>query len=190
MKELLIKLGACKEAKEWAGDKTWEEIYNTCRRGDWLLWLFQRTNPNDLQLLTLAKGHCANTVRHLMKDERSIKAVDAAIAFGEGRISKAELDDAAAAADDAWSADWVASAADISAIAANSVDAAYYAARAAMAALAAAWGGATWAAAEAATYASTAAGYAATDAAREKNQQLTADICRKYLPIEIWNIEP
>ena len=59
-----------------------------------------------------------------------------------------------------------------------------------MAALAAAWGGATWAAAEAATYASTAAGYAATDAAREKNQQLTADICRKYLPIEIWNIEP
>ena len=68
MKELLIKLDACKEAKEWAANKTWEEIYNTCHRGDWLLWLFKRTNPNDLQLLTLATGHCANTVRHLMTD--------------------------------------------------------------------------------------------------------------------------
>jgi len=129
MKELLIKLNACDEAIEWAGNKSWKEIYNTCHRGEWLLWLFKRTNPNDLQLLTLAKGHCANTVRHLMKDERSIKAVDAAIAFGEGRISRDELDDAA-----------------------------YYAA------------------------------YAAAWAAREESQQLTADICRKYLPIEVWNV--
>ena len=33
MKELLIKLNACKEAIEWAGDKSWEEVYNTCHRG-------------------------------------------------------------------------------------------------------------------------------------------------------------
>ena len=131
MKELLMKLNACKDAREWAGDKSWEEIYNTCHRGDWLLWLFKRTNPDDLQLLTLAKGHCANTVRHLMKDERSIKAVDAAIAFGEGKISRDELDAAAA-------------------------DAAAFA--------------------------------AAVAAAKKENQQLTADICRKYLPIEVWNI--
>jgi len=26
------------------------------------------------------------------------------------------------------------------------------------------------------------------DAAKKENQQLTADICRKYLPIEVWNI--
>ena len=131
MKELLMKLNACKDAREWAGDKSWEEIYNTCHRGDWLLWLFKRTNPDDLQLLTLAKGHCAKTVRHLMKDERSIKAVDAAIAFGEGKISRDELDAAAA-------------------------DAAAFA--------------------------------AAVAAAKKENQQLTADICRKYLPIEVWNI--
>ena len=31
---------------------------------------------------------------------------------------------------------------------------------------------------------------AAADAdARTKNQQATAEICRKYLPIEIWNIQ-
>jgi hypothetical protein len=144
MKELLKKLNACKDAREWAGDKSWEEIYNTCHRGDWLLWLFKKTNPNDLQLLTLAKGHCANTVRHLMTDERSINAVDVAIAFGEGKASREELD----AADDAY-------------LSASSAYAAY-----------------------AYAYASV----ASASATKTSNQKLTADICRKYLPINIWNI--
>jgi hypothetical protein len=165
MKELLIKLKACSEAREWAENKSWEEIYNTCHRGDWLLWLFKKTNPDDLQLLTLAKGHCANTVRHLMKDERSIKAIDVAIAFGEGKATREELDNAAVDA---------------------AADAAAYAAAAAAAAADAA---AADAAADAAAYATAyAAAYAATYAAKKHNQQLTADICRMYLPIEIWNI--
>ena len=85
-----------------------------------------------------------------MKDERSLKAVDAAIAFGEGKISGEELNTSAAAA----------------AYAAAS-DAYAYAAYAAYAANAAA---------------------ASNAAAKKENQQLTADICRKYLPIEVWNI--
>lgn len=124
--EKLIALDACEVAKKWAAGKTWEEVYNTCHRGDWMLWLFKKTNPSDLQLLTLAKGHCANTVRHLMKDERSIKAVDAAIAFGEGKITREELDTATA-------------------------DAAY-------------------------------------DAAKKENQKLTAEIVRKYIAIEKFNL--
>ena len=91
-----------------------------------LLWLFNKTNPNDLQRLTLVKGHCANTVRHLMKDKRSIKAVDDAIAFGNGEIDVEKLNTAYADA---------------------------------------------------------------ADAAKKENQQQTADICRKYLPIAIWNIK-
>jgi hypothetical protein len=168
MKELLIKLNACEEATYWAGDKSWEEVYNTCHRGDWMLWLFKRTNPEDIQLLTLAKGHCANTVRHLMKDERSLKAVDAAIAFGEGKITREELKVAANAV---WSA----------------ASAAAYAWSAASAAAYAAY----YAATAAAAYAADAAAYAADAAedAYEANQKLTADICRKYLPIEIWNIK-
>ena len=102
MKELLIKLRGCSEAREWAGDKTIEEIVEQCHRGDWLLWLAAKIDIG-LQPLTLAKGHCANTVRHLMKDERSIKAVDTAIAFGEGKATREELDKAAyVAADAAW----------------------------------------------------------------------------------------
>ena len=146
MKELLIKLNACDEAKKWAEGKTWPEIYQTCHRGDWLLWLFVRVNPESKRELTLAKGHCANTVRHLMKDSRSLAAVDAAIAYGEGSISDWQLASAAASA--------------------------YYAD------------------ADYAAYAAYAAAYAdaAAAAARGKNRFQTADICRKYLPIELWNI--
>jgi len=197
MKELLMKLNACKDAREWAGDKSWQEIYNTCHRGDWLLWLFKRTNPDDLQLLTLAKGHCANTVRHLMKDERSLKAVDAAIAFGEGKISKEELDAAASAdaADAAYAAarapyDAAAAAYANAAAAADDDAAAAYAASAAYVAAAAAAYAAARAPydAAAAAYAAAAAAANAADTAKKENQQLTADICRKYLPIEVWNI--
>ena len=161
-----INLEACDEAADWASGKTWEEVYSTCHRGDWLLWLFKRTNPKNFSELTLAKGHCANTVRHLMKDERSIAAVDAAIAFGDGKITKEELD--AAAADAAFYAAYAyASAADYAAYAAYAAaDATAYAADYAAAA--------------------TAAAYAD---AKKENQQQTADICRKYLPIEIWNIK-
>ena len=127
-KELLIKLNACEGAKEWAKDMPIEEIVSTCHRGDWLLWLAQKVDL-DLRLRTLAKGHCANTVRHLMKDERSINAVDVAIAFGEGKATREELDaanaDAAAAYADAYA---VADAAN--AYAANAAYAAAYAANA------------------------------------------------------------
>jgi hypothetical protein len=153
MKELLKKLNACEPAIEWAENKTWEEIYKTCHRGDWLLWLFKETNPDDLQKITLAKGHCAATVLHLMKDERSINAVKVAIAFGEGNASREDLNAAYTAA-----------------AAAAAADAAYYAAT------------------NAAYAAATNAAYAAAAAAKKQNQMETADICRKYLPIEIWNI--
>jgi hypothetical protein len=93
--QYLQSVNACNSAVEWAENKTIEEVVATCHRGDWLLWLAQKCDIG-LQPLTLAKGHCANTVRHLMKDERSIKSVDIAIAFGEGKATREELDAAAA----------------------------------------------------------------------------------------------
>ena len=157
MKSLLKKLNACQEAIEWVGDKSLEQAWNTCHRGDWMLWIYAKLYPDNLKELTLAKGHCANTVRHLMKDQRSLDAVDAAIAFGEGRITSEELKKAASDAYDA------ASYADA---------AAAYAASDAAADAAAADAAAADAYADAYAY-----------AARTKNQQETADICRKYLTI-------
>jgi hypothetical protein len=217
MKELLLNLNACEEARLWAGDKSWKEIYETCHRGDWLLWLFKKTNRDDLKLFTLAKGHCANTVRHLMKDERSIKAVDAAIAFGNGKITKDELAAAAAAgAVAAYDAGVYDAAAAVAAYAAGAVaagaayaaydayDAGVYDAAAAVAAYAAGAvaAGAAYAAYDAAVaaYAADAAYDAAYDAvaaaaaagaaaaAKKANQLLTANIVRQYIPIDKWNI--
>ena len=95
--DILKKLNACSDARKWAGDMNIEEVVEKCHRGDWLLWLAKRIEI-DHRKLTLAKGYCANTVRHLMKDQRSIDAVDAAIAYGEGKISDEELSSAAYAA--------------------------------------------------------------------------------------------
>lgn len=186
--ELLKKHNACHNAKLWAQDKTWQEVFDDCQRGDWLLWLYKKVNPNNLRELTLIKGHCAATVSHLMSDQRSIVAVKAAIAFGNGEIEIEQLKVAAsyaANAADAYAADAfaVANAANADDFAANA--AAYAAFTAANAAYA-----------DAAAYAADAAAYAAfanaddfaADAARTKNQLETANICRKYLPIEIWDI--
>jgi len=173
MKELLIKLNACKEAIEWAGNKSWEEIYSTCHRGDWLLWLHHKTNKDDLKVIILVNGHCANTVRYLMQDERSLKAVDTAIAFGEGRATFEELDVTAAAA--AYSAAYYAAAAAARASIATAATAADVAAAAGEAAADAAYASAT----ASADYAN----------ARIKNQKETADIVRKYIPIELWNTQ-
>jgi len=155
-KQYLESLKACAAAIKWAGDKPVEQVVAECHRGDWLLWLANRCGV-ELQPLTLAKAYCANTVRHLMTDERSVKAVDVAIAFGEGRATRDELDTVADAA--AYAAEAYATAATASYAAA---DAAVYAASAAYAAV----------------YASYTAASAADAAA---NQQQTADICRHFI---------
>lgn len=100
--QLLASFGACSGARLWANGKTWPEVYATCERGDWLCWLFARTNPSDLQLFSLVNGHQANLVRHLMDDERSLKAIDTAIAFGQGLATLEELGDATQYAREAY----------------------------------------------------------------------------------------
>lgn len=176
LKDLLIGLNACKPAIEWAGDKTIEEVVETCHKGDWLLCLAQKVDIG-IRPLTLAKGHCANTVRHLMKDKRSLKAVDIAIAFGEGKATMEELDDANfAAAGASYAADSARASYTSLLSATNAVDRAAYT-YAARAADYTAW------AASAAHNASYAAYYDAHTAyeALVKNEMQTADICRKYI---------
>ena len=113
----------CEEGLDWLQDKTLEEMWAECKRGDWMLWTYAVLYPNNKRELTLARGHCANTVRYLMKDKGSISAVDAAIAFGEGRIDRGELKAAASAA---YAASYAAASAAYAA-----PDAAFYAASAA-----------------------------------------------------------
>jgi hypothetical protein len=182
----LKSIRACEEAQEWAQGKTFKEVHETCHRGDWLLWLFRRTNPDDLISITRAKSYCAQTVEHLMKDQRSKGAIQAAIKFSNGEITRDELNAAAADAAAAYAAD---AAAAYAAYAAAAYAA--YAADAAAAFAAFAYAAAAYDAAyDAAAYdAYDAAAYDAAAAyAKAKNQMETADICRKYLPLELFNI--
>ena len=151
LKELLTELNACNEANGWVSDKNIEDAVKEVERGDWLLWLAKKIDI-PIKPLTLAKARCAKTVIHLMKDQRSIDAVNLAEKYGlTDEISDDDLKNAADAAA------YYDAAADA---------AAYYAASADAAADAAAY------------YAASAA---ADDAAKTKNQLQTAYICREIL---------
>lgn len=102
------KYGACEDAIEFRkGFETFQEAWAACPRGDWMLWIAKRLDV-DLKTLTLAKVKCASTVRHLMKDERSIKALDVALLFAEGKATREELDADAADADAAYASAYAA----------------------------------------------------------------------------------
>ena len=54
LRDIVRKGVACDEAVAWAEGKSWREIYANCPRGDWLLWLFVRVNPDAVRERTLA----------------------------------------------------------------------------------------------------------------------------------------
>jgi len=140
---------------------TLKEFLENCNHGSWILWLFKRSNPESIKQLTLARGYCANTVVHLMEDERSRKAVKAAIDFGEGRLTMEQLRPYATAAY---------AAARATARAADAAAACAYAAAACSA----------W------SFGVTAA--VSFEVSFFAHEKLFADICRQYLPLNIWNI--
>ena len=123
----LKQLEACTEAVEFA--KQFNDIQETLEnteRGDWILWLAINLKVNKRKL-TLAKALCAETVIHLMEDERSIKAVEVAKQYGYGNSTDVELHNAADAAADATYVANAAYAAADAAYVANAANAAAYA---------------------------------------------------------------
>ena len=96
------------------------------------LWVVLRTDLVSEKLMRLFAVWCARQVQHLMKDDRSIKALDVAEAFANGLATKEELAAAWAAAwDAAWDARTAAGDAARDAARAAAGDAARAAARAA-----------------------------------------------------------
>ena len=83
----ILKYNPCsKSIKFRIQFNTFEEAWNNCPRGDWMLWIAEKLNIDD-RILTLAKGYCAKTIYHLLIDKRSRDAVIGAINYGKGRIS-------------------------------------------------------------------------------------------------------
>ena len=190
----ILQYSPCKSAIDYYENcKSSEEAWNNCLRGDWMLWIASMLGV-DIKTLTLTKVHCALTVKHLMKDKKSINALKVALKFGN---NKATLEELKIAADTAYDAAFAADAADvatyIAAYVADAADVTTHAADIAVGAanIAADAANAAYAADDAA-YAADAAARAAADdaytpdyvaarAAKIKNQKETADICRKYL---------
>ena len=174
MKFNICKYHPCYEAIDYYRSKaSFKDAWNDCQRGDWMLWISQRLGV-DVRLLTKAKALCAKTVEHLMMNQRSKVAVQAALDFADGKIDRKELyaayTDAVGAADAAAYTAAADADADAAAdAAADAVDAAYAAAYAAAA-------DAVDADADAAAY------------ARLANQKQTADICRKGLTDAVFGI--
>jgi len=155
----LEELNACSEAREWVGDKSLKKAWERCERGDWMLWYYFK-EVGFTKDLVKAKADCASLVKHLMKDQRSLDALQACYDYVDGKISKEELRRVAAYASDAAA---YASAADAAAAYASDAAAAD--------------------AADAAAYAdaSDAAYAAAYWATRKETLKKCADICREVL---------
>jgi len=194
MKYDISKYRPCSDGLKWyAGQKTTEDAWNNCHRGDWMLWIVAKVEVDD-RTLTLAKGYCAKTVLHLMTDERSRAAVQAAIDYGSGKIERKKFETYIDAAEDVYGIDAAAYAAthatNVNVVAYAAAYTAAYAAdinvadiNVAVAAASAtaedAYANARDACADDLDTAYTAAYIAAK--AKEKNLKETADICRKYL---------
>ena len=151
---------ACDPSIQWIEEKniqSLEEAWNTCERGDWLLWMATKLNV-DKRKLVLCAALCARTVVQRMQDARSRDAVRVAFLWGRSKATDEQLSSARKAA---WAAAGGSGAAAAAARAADADDA-DGAARAA--ALATAW--------------------AAADAA-DKNRLRTAEIARKVLTEEV-----
>jgi hypothetical protein len=179
--EFLKKKSACKSAVEWAANQDdYKSAWESCERGDWMLWIAKKQGV-DIRVLTKAKVRCARLVQHLMKDKRSLDALDAAEAFADGQASRGNFD----ASDAAYSA-YV----DIC-FSADDADISMHAAAAAFAA-ADDTGYSSYAAsdaAEAAEAAAHASADSAADSARKNMLKQCADICRETIHFEMLKIE-
>ena len=158
LKEELIELKACEEAIKWVGEKTPEEAWNTCERGDWMWWLIWKTESATKEQSVRFADFCANNAK------------ERAAALAESAASAAWAAERAAWA--AWAA-WAAALAESAAWAA-------FAERAARAAeRVAAWAALAESAASAAALADSAANVAEWSLERKKQADFIRTIFKR-----------
>ena len=109
----LVKFGACEDAVKFSEDKTAQQAWDTCKRGDWMMWLMKKKYPNKTSLairkkLVLVACDCAETsLKYLPKDEkRPAEAIKLAKAWATGvKVKIEDIENAAYAAYAAANAD-------------------------------------------------------------------------------------
>lgn len=176
LKEFLIKNHFYGGLFSFAKNLTLEEFLNNCQNGIWIASLFQKTNPRLCRVHASVAGHCVNIVRDKMKHKASLDAVDAAIKeTARKRINDAEYVKILDAAFDASADSPIFNAPN------NKAKIAGWAAWAAFSALVCSTGNCKTDFIWSLHCVNKAYG------SLKKSNKLTADICRKYLPLKIWN---
>jgi hypothetical protein len=89
--EVLENFKACPEAIKWAGHKTTRDAWETCHRGNWMLWIASKLGV-DKRKSYLCNAEIAYQIIDLMDDKRSVNAVRVAYLYGLGMISIKELE--------------------------------------------------------------------------------------------------
>ena len=168
--QLLKEKDACSEAVDWCTETSGspQQLWDKCERGDWMLWLIGKIDP-DHKKLVLTACKCARLALKYVGggETRPLKAIETAEAWamGEDGVTLDDVRDAADAA--AYAAADAADAADAAALAGDAAaDAAFAAADAAYAPYAAPF----------------AASYAALAGVRKKTLKKCAEIVRKDWP--------
>jgi hypothetical protein len=145
--EFCLATKACGEGSEFALKySSMHEVWEKCPNLSWHLWIIERLPDRPLKQLRLFAVWCARntplkdgrTTLALLKDPRSVTAIDVAERFANGLATKSELNEARQNAYAAACAAYAYAAADAYAYAYAAVDAAAYAAACAAAAAAAA----------------------------------------------------
>ena len=184
MRATLEKLDACEEAIEWAGDKSPKKVWDTCERGDWMLWLACRLDV-DRKLLVKAACACARQalVRVPAGEKRPRIAIETAEQWTEDMATLREVSRATVAAytaaHEAYTAAHEAYVAD-AARAAYAASSCYAAAHAANSV-----SYANDASAVPITVANNAHAYFTVDAARSKSLAASADIVRGIINCKV-----
>lgn len=100
MRDLLVRLGACREARVWAADKSLSEVWSSCERADWLLWLAGRMAgkpgwPSHREVV-LAACDCAETSLKFLPEgeDRQRKCIEVVRRWAAGLATLEEVRDA------------------------------------------------------------------------------------------------
>ena len=112
----LKKMGACKDALDWIGDRDLSEAWAECQRADWMLWLAERAVEGKYCVKVACL--CARTALKYVPEgeDRPRLAIEAAERWIDNPSSDAAAHAAARAADAAaHAADAAADAADAAA---------------------------------------------------------------------------
>ena len=112
VKEFFGKHNACKDGVTWAestGIKGMDELWNVGEMpSEYRLWIATRDGVMSDKDLRLFACWCVRQVWHLLKDDRSKRAVEVVELYANGKATSEELDAARAAA---WAAAWAAASA-------------------------------------------------------------------------------